>query len=152
VILRWVLKNNRMAFSPGTCRRAARIQKGDPVVLYVGRGAYHNPTRDRSQIIGVGTVESAIRPLARPIEIAGREFTCACDLSLALIFPERDGVPVEPLVPRLTFIPRKEIWGQYLRTGLVEISAADVRTISSAMNKWKQAGVSLISEPGSSRL
>ncbi len=133
--LRWVLAHERMAFSPGLSRRAARIQPGDALVLYVTRGAFHNPTRDRSQIAGLASVKSPVTRLRRPVVIDGREFTSACDLEIDVVLPERQGLPVEPLVVNLSFVKRKEVWGGYFRSGLVQLPDRDFRTLSKALER-----------------
>lgn len=133
--LRWVLEHERMAFSPGLSRRAVRIQPGDSLVLYVTRGAFHNPTRDRSQIVGIATVKSPVTQLRKPVAIGEREFTSACDLETDMLLPERQGLPVEPLVARLSFVKRKEVWGGYFRSGLVELPDRDFRTLARALGR-----------------
>ncbi len=87
-------------------------------MLYVTRGAFHNPTRDRSQIIGLATVKSPVTRLRTPVAIGGREFMSACDLDTQIALPERQGLPVEPLAANLSFVKRKEVWGGYFRSGL----------------------------------
>jgi hypothetical protein len=137
--LRWVLEHERMAFSPGLSRRAAQIQPGDSLVLYVTRGAFHNPTRDRSQIAGLATVMSPVSPLRKPVVIDGREFTMACDLKIDVVLAERQGVPVEPLVRRLSFVKKKDVWGGYFRSGLVQLPVGDFRTITRALGQLRRA-------------
>ncbi len=131
--LRWVLKNQRMAFAAARRALASRIEPGDRMVLYVGRGAYHNPTRDRSQIIGLATVRTAVKDLRAPIEIAGREFVCACALQIEVALPERRGVPLEPLIGKLSFVKRPEVWGQYFRSSLSPLSERDFRVLWKAL-------------------
>ena len=131
--LRWVLERRRMAFSRGAASRAARIQVGDELILYLTRGAFHNPTRDKSQLAGIAHVTSPIRQLKTPIEIAGRDFVATCGIDVDLLLPERRGVPFEPLVRRIQFIPRKDVWGQYLRGGLVELPPKDLKTMHQAI-------------------
>lgn len=133
--LRWVLGHERMAFSPGLSRRAARIQPGDSLVLYVTRGAFHNPTRDRSQIAGLASVKSPVTRLRKPVVMGGREFTSACDLEIEIVLPERQGLAVAPLVGQLSFVKRKEVWGGYLRSGLVQLPDRDFRTLTKALRR-----------------
>lgn len=131
--LRWVIRSKRMAWSAATCPRASRLRPGDQLILYVGRGAFNNPSRDRSQLVGLAEVLSPVRPLRKPVVIAGREFVCACDLRLQSILPERGGVPMEPYVERLGFIRRKDVWGAYLRSGLVELPTDDLALLRRAI-------------------
>ncbi len=113
--LRWVLEHSRMAWTEASATRASRIRPGDRIVLYVGRGAFHNPTRDESQLLGFAEVTSPVRRLPRPVELGGRTFVVGCDLRLERVLPERHGVPIRPLVGRLSFVKRKDVWGQYCR-------------------------------------
>jgi hypothetical protein len=133
--IRWVLDNGRMAFSEGLCSRAAAMDEGDPIVLSVARGAYHNPTRDQSHILGIARAASRTRRLRTPLELAGRSFSCVLDLSFDLILEERVGTPFKPLVSNLLFIRRPEVWGHYLRAGLVRITKRDVSTFERAIAK-----------------
>jgi hypothetical protein len=136
--LRWVVKNRRMAFSAGTCPRASQINPGDDLILYVARGAFHNPTRDRSRLGGLATVNSSVTPFRRPVKIAEREFTCGCDLDIRLLLPERQGVPMDPLVLKLRFIKRKDRWGSYLRGGLIPLPRRDFRMLVRELERVPQ--------------
>ncbi len=131
--LRWALANRRMAFSAGQCRKAGRIRPGDELVLYASRGAWHNPTRDESQLAGMAVVKAPVRKLPKPVPLAGREFTCGCRLEITIELPERAGVPIRPLVRTLEFVRRKDVWGQYFRSGLVEVPAADMARLRNAL-------------------
>ncbi|MDP9340675.1 MAG: hypothetical protein M3Q23_00925 [Actinomycetota bacterium] len=133
--LRWVLAERRMAFSEGQCRRASAIRPGDELVVYMGRGAFHNPTRDRSQLAALARVTSDIRALSPPVSIAGREFACGCTLEILMSLPERSGVPVQPLVGRLSFVRWKEVWGQYFRAGLVRVAPNDMQVLRTALGQ-----------------
>jgi hypothetical protein len=133
--LRWVLERGRMAWTEASWRRAAQVRPGDPVVLYVARGAFHNPTRDESQLVGLAEVAGPVRRFPRSVRIAGREFVCGCDFRIEVVLPERGGVPVRPLVPRLSFVRRKEVWGQYFRSGLVRVPPADLEVLAGAIRR-----------------
>ena len=133
--LRWVLKHSRMAFSEGLAWRASRIRPGDQLVLYATRGAFHNPTRDRSQLAGLARATSPVRRLRRPVQIRGRDYVVACDIQVTVSLPERQGVDFAPFVRKLEFIRRKNVWGQYLRAGLVPISRDDGRFLEREVRK-----------------
>lgn len=131
---RWVTENQKMAFSAGKCSRARRIRREDRLIFYMARGAYHNPTRDRSQLMGIATVEGDVNPLSRTVLIQGKQFTCGCPLRIEHILPERRGVPFDDrFVQRLRFIKRKEVWGQYLRSGLVHLDGRDAAVLYRAV-------------------
>jgi hypothetical protein len=129
----WVLNESRMAWTEASSRRADRIQVSDMCALYITRGAYHNPTRDEGQLIAVGTMSSPPSRLARPVVIAGKTFVTACDLQITTRLPEREGVSVRPLVGQLSFVRRKDVWGQYFRSGLIEVSSEDFEVMAHAV-------------------
>ncbi len=133
--LRWVLEHSRMAWTEASATRASRIRPGDRMILYVARGAFHNPTRDESQLIGVAEVTTPVRRFGRPVELAGRRFVCGCDLRIEIALPERAGVPVRPLVDRLAIVKRKDAWGQYFRSGLIRIPEPDLQTMANAIQR-----------------
>lgn len=131
--LRWVLERSRMAWTEASARRAAHIRPGDRLVLYVARGAFHNPTRDESQLLALAEVVGPVRRLRAPLELAGRRFVVGCDLRFEAVLPERRGVPVRPLVRRLSFVKRKDAWGQYFRSGLVRVPPEDLEVLAGAI-------------------
>ncbi len=133
--LRWVLERSRMAWTEASARRAAQIRPGDALVLYVARGAFHNPTRDESRLVALAEVTTPVRRLRQPVELAGRTFVVGCDLRFEARLPERGGVPVRPLVPRLSFVRRKEVWGQYFRSGLVRVPPEDLEVLARAVRE-----------------
>jgi hypothetical protein len=103
------------------------------MILYVARGAFHNPKRDQAQLAGVATIAADAYRLRTPLRLGGREFVTACRLAVQYALPERDGVPVKPLVQELSFVRRPEVWGQYFRSGLVEVSADDFDVMANAV-------------------
>jgi hypothetical protein len=123
--LRWVIENKRMAFTQPRCRTAGQIRRGDDVILYVTRGAFHNPTRDQPQMAALMRVRSGAVELRPPLELAGRTFRCQVGLTPVVVLPERKGVPVRPIVNRLQLVKRSEVWGQYFRSSLIELGSSD---------------------------
>jgi hypothetical protein len=123
--LRWVLDHERMAFSEGLALRARGVKSGDELILYVTRGAFHNPTRDQSQLAGLARVTSPVRRLRAPVTIGSREFAETCGIRVVTSLPEREGIPFKPFVERMSFIHRKDAWGQYLRAGLIALPPHD---------------------------
>jgi len=122
-----------MAFSDGMARRARMLQPSDQLVLYVGRGAFHSPTRDRSQLAGLATVTSAVERLPEVLRIAGMEFPWGCDLELAVVLPERQGLPIRELIPRLSFVQNERQWGASFRSGLIQLPDADLQLVTTAI-------------------
>lgn len=136
----WVLSTRRLGFSKGTTALARSIEPGDLVVIHVGRGAYHNPTRDESQLLGVVRVRTVEERL-EPETVAGKEILLTCRYDPILLLPERQGIAFRPIAIRMSFVKQPENWGLYLRSGLRRLSAVDAALISDAFAQLpRQAG------------
>ncbi len=130
--LRWVLERGTMAFAAHAAARLRGMAPGDRAVLYVTRGAFHNPTRDRAYLAGLVEVTSPPRE-TEPLEIAGRAFSILVDFTPVRVLPERQGPPVRDLVPRLQFVKRPEVWGQYFRASPIRLGGGDFHVLSDAI-------------------
>jgi hypothetical protein len=133
--LRWVLAEQTMAFRKATEPRLRLMEQGDRAVLYVGTGAFHNPTRDVARLSGLATVLAPPTDNT-PATIDGQEFLWTVPIRVDLVLPERTGPEVRPLVGSLSFVRRPEVWGQYFRSSPVEILEADFRTLADAIQQW----------------
>jgi hypothetical protein len=132
--LRWVLANKTMAFSRAAAGRVAGMGPGDRAVLYVARGAFHNPGRDRSHLAGL--VEVAGEPAeGDPVEIAGRRYPVTVPIAPLVVLPERAGPPVAELAGRLSFVRRREAWGMYFRTSPLEVGPDDFAVLERAVRR-----------------
>lgn len=131
--LRWVIRHDRMAWTVASNRRAASLAPGDGLIIYMSRNAFHNPTRDESQLAAVATVLGTTKPLRKRLAFAGREFVATTDVRFEWCLPEREGVAVKPLVPRLSFVRKPHAWGQYFRSGLMEIPARDFSILETVL-------------------
>jgi len=125
----WVLSQSRTAFVAGRESQASRLEVGDVLLLYTTRGAWHNPTRDRGQIIGEATVTGPPERFAHPIQVAGREFSLGLCLDVDAVTPCRQGVDLAALVPQLSMFPNPNTWSVRLRTSLLHVPPADHRLI-----------------------
>jgi hypothetical protein len=130
-----------MAFSPRRAAQAEVLEPGDPLLLYTTRGCFHNPTRDRGQIVGELTVASAPRPLARPLVLAGRTFTVGCRLELVSLAPRGVGVDLAPLVDRLQTFPDPSSWSARMRRPLVPLTAADADRLRTLLQPRLASGL-----------
>jgi hypothetical protein len=139
--LRWIVANERMAFAAHRTRDASRIATGDRLLLFTTRGCFHNPTRDRSRLVGEAEVTSEVTPLDDPLEIAGREFSSACDLTLLTLAPFRQGVEFVPLVKRLSIFPDERSWPVRLRRTLVPLPAGDADLLRHELHDVADKGV-----------
>jgi hypothetical protein len=48
----WVLRESRMTFPPTARREVSGLSVGDELFMLTTRGSWHNPTRDRTMVIG----------------------------------------------------------------------------------------------------
>jgi hypothetical protein len=126
----WVLTESRMAFQAHRAAQAARqLEPGVQLLLYVTRGAFHNPTRDRGQVIGEAIVASPLTSLDDALSMAGRKFTVACDLDIRAIAPRSEGVDLAALVDQLESFPVKHAWSARMRQPLVAFTDSDSQEV-----------------------
>ncbi|GGO09616.1 hypothetical protein IEI92_22640 [Microbispora bryophytorum] len=121
----WVLRESRMAFPPTSRSEVNRLKVGDDLFVLTTRGCWHNPTRDRTRIIGMAEVTSQVIAYEKAVTIAGRDFTRGCDIGLRSLAPYLTGVELGPLVPGLDAFPDAKSWSIRLRRPLLELSASD---------------------------
>jgi hypothetical protein len=133
--LRWVLAERTMAFRRAAAPRLLAMEKEDRAILYVGRGAFHNPTADAAHLAGLAT---ALAPPTSdaPVTIDGEEFPWTAPIRVDLALPERAGPDVRPLVGSLSFVRRPEVWGLYFRSSPQEVPEADFRMLADAVKAW----------------
>jgi hypothetical protein len=141
--LRWIEQNERMAFRSYV--KTGDVKPGDPFALYMTRGAYHNPTRGRSQILGRGTFLQAVT--GAPAEVMGEVFPKSVSLRLDLLLPDREGMEFAPWVERMTFIKKKQAWAAYLRSTLVSIPDSDLEVLTSALDAFAPSGKATTRKP-----
>ena len=137
--LRWVATHGRMAFSATGAARAQAMRDGDLAVLYVTRGAFHNPTRDSSRLAGLATVSGAVTD--DPVEVGGRRFPVSVPIRVDLLLPERSGPEVAPLAKRLSFVRRPEVWGMYFRGSPMRLSEPDFRILERTVVRFAKRSV-----------
>jgi hypothetical protein len=136
--LRWVLKHRRMAFPAAAAGRIGTMGPGDQAILYLTRGAFHNPTRDVSQLGGLVTVTGPLRQ-GKAVEIAGREFAWFVPIEPEIILPERQGPEVRVVAPCLALVKRPRVWGQYFRATPIEVSEKDFMVMVRAIAGWRES-------------
>jgi hypothetical protein len=122
VPLMWILRERKTAFPSYRHRDAARLEKGDRLLLYTTRGCFRNPPRDRGRVIGIAKVERGAQALAESVRFGSREFPIGVDIQLETLVARDDGVMLAPLVPELprTF-PNPAAWSATMRRALVPI-------------------------------
>lgn len=124
-----------MAFPSATRKEVQRLEVGDTVFLVTTRGCFHNPTRDRTRIIGQGRVTSPVEALDPPLALVGREFPRGCNLAISSLTPYLTGIELSTLVPRLAAFPRKDAWAILLRRPLLALTPADSRLICDRLSE-----------------
>ena len=144
----WVLEKERMAFPARRRAEVDRLAVGDRLILLTTRGCWHNPTRDRTRIIGTAEVTSPVRAFDDPVTIAGRDFTRGCDLKVERVTPYRTGVEVAPLVPELEVFPdtRPGAWAVRIRRPLVRLGRADTDLLTRRLEEMTGDPAELIPE------
>jgi hypothetical protein len=127
----WVLRESRMAFPPTSRSEVNRLKVGDDLFVLTTRGCWHNPTRDRTRVIGLAKVTSDVVAYDEPVTIAGRDFTRGCRLGIETLAPYLIGVDLVPLVPLLDAFPdkRSSAWSIRLRRPLLEITEPDANLL-----------------------
>lgn len=127
--IRWVLTTQRMAFPANTRAEVTALREGDQLFLLSTRGAFRNPTRDRTRVFGTATALTAVEPLDEPLEIAGRMFARGCAIEVESLAPYLGGLEVAPLVGKLSVFRRSDQWGMYLRRPLLRLAEDDAELI-----------------------
>lgn len=133
--LAWILREQRMAFPSGRRAAAGRLQPGDRLFMLTTRGCYHNPSRDRTLVIGVASVATRVEPLEPPVSVAGRDFAIGCDITIESLAPIHRGVAVAPLVQLLQVFPHKHSWSATLRQTLVVLPDVDARLLRNELRR-----------------
>jgi hypothetical protein len=135
--LRWVQEHSTMAFTDGSTKKLTHMHEGDRAVLYVTKGAHHNPTRDVSRLVGLATVVD--RPqLLHPVEIAGRPFSWFCPIETDVVLPDRTGPVVSSLIARLELVRNQNSWGGYFRRSPIQISHKDFEVFERALDRHRR--------------
>jgi hypothetical protein len=140
--LRWVLRNERMAFEAHRSNDVTRLAVGDTLFLYTTRGGFHNPTRDRGRVMGRAVVTSPVERLEERVVVMDREFGLACTFDLVALAPRHEGVVLADLVPRLDAFPIKSAWSARMRRPLLTLPHKDAALIERELAR-------LVREPSS---
>jgi hypothetical protein len=107
------------------------IRAGDQFALYVTRSAFHNPTRDFTQIAATGIVTGGV--CVNEVRAGEETFPQSCSVEIQHALPARNGLPFVPLVPQMAFIRDKIHWSSYVRTSLRPLPQTDFNVIEAAL-------------------
>lgn len=121
----WVLEHRIMALERHRARMARPLSAGTELLLYVTRGAFNNPGRDKGRVIGAARVTNPPGSLAHPVTIRGRCFEVGFDFELASLTPRGRGVDLASFVGQLDAFPIKHAWSTQLRKPLLAMPDHD---------------------------
>jgi hypothetical protein len=113
--------------------RVPSVEVGDFFAIYTTRGAFHNPTRDQSQIVALGQFASQVQ--RRAVTIDDFVYSRSCKLRVTAELEPRHGLPFRPLINQLNFIQNKKGWASTMRRTLVPVGPEDYARIEKAFRK-----------------
>lgn len=133
--LSWVADHRLMAFPAHAAARMRDMSDGDRAVLYVTRGAHHNPGRDEARLAGLATVTSHPRVEQPPLQIAGRPFHHSIKVEFDCLLPDRTGPVIRDLVAELELVRKPQYWGSYFRRSPVALNEHDFMVLERAVRE-----------------
>jgi hypothetical protein len=136
--LAWILRERRMAFPETRRAEVDRLGVGDDLLILTTRGCFHNPSRDRTRVVGTAMVTTSVAPLDSPVAIAGRTFPRGCHLDINALTPYLTGVDLADLIPALESFPDKANWSIRLRRPLVALTEHDAELLHSELKGTAQ--------------
>jgi len=125
--LEYILDNHVMAFRSSV--KTDMLEKGMRFALYTTRGAYGNPTKDRSQILALGRLSSGVTGQAHSID--QELFPQSCRLKFELRLPWRKGLIFDPLVDELAFVGGRRRYASVFHRTIVKVPTDDYELITS---------------------
>lgn len=139
---RWVLANQRMAFSEVGRRTASRLSRGDSLLFYAGLkcwpklGGDQRPTS--GLIIGDAVVLTEVTKLGTPVLVGGRRYPYGCEVFFEHLAPAGTGVPIGSVRDELELTAGRGNYGQALRRTPVLLSQADTALLAPRLKSvWK---------------
>ncbi|WP_280266738.1 hypothetical protein [Nocardia wallacei] len=127
--LRWVLENDRFAFTAAGQSKSKKLDIGDTLFMVTTRGCWGNPHQDTTRVIGTATVSGPVRDYHEPVLIAGRKFICGCPLTIENLAPIGAGAELSTLIPKLETFGDNSNYGIKLRNTLVPLTPDDALVI-----------------------
>lgn len=130
IALMWILREERIALpKPRYASQQRHFVAGDQLFLYTTRGCFHNPTRDRSRVIGRAVLTSDMAEVERPIQLAGRDYPFEAALRIDILAPAGHGVEMAQLTSLLSCFPSGKSWAPFLRRSTVPLTMADTEVL-----------------------
>ena len=134
---RWVLDRSRMAFAEAQASRVTGMATGDKAILYTSRGAFGNPMRDTSRLVGIVELSGAVKR-GKPVKLADRTFNLFARFEKIRILPERKGPGIAALIGRLECVKNARCWGQSFRRSPIKLTTKDFRILEEAVQDWAE--------------
>ena len=126
---RWVLANQRMAFSEVGRRTAARVTRGDTLLFYASLkcwpalGGAGRPAS--GLLIADAIVLTDVTKLRTPVSVGGRQFQYSLEVFFEHLAPAGSGVPIGSVRNELELTAGRANYGQALRRTPVLLSPSD---------------------------
>lgn len=137
VTVRWVLANQRMAFTEVGRRSASRLSRGDTLLFYASNkcwptlGGSVRPTS--GVLIGNAVVLTDISRLRAPAHIGGRRFDYACEVFFESLAPLGSGVAIGPVKDELKLTAGRANYGQVLQRTPVLLATEDAHLLTARL-------------------
>lgn len=136
VTARWVLTNQRMAFTEVGRQSAARLSRGDTLLFYASSKCW--PTlggvRPASGVlIGNAVVLTDVARLRAPAHIGGRRFDYGCEVFFEVLTPLGSGVAIGPIKESLKLTAGRPNYGQVLQRTPVLLAPEDAQLLTTQL-------------------
>ncbi|MDV8015621.1 hypothetical protein R4P70_30315 [Rhodococcus sp. IEGM 1241] len=135
--VRWVLKNQRMAFSEVGRRTASRLSRGDTLVFYAGVKcwpALGGKVRPKAGImIGSAVVLTEVARLRTAAQVGGRKFEYGCEVFFERLAALGSGLSISDVKNDLELTAGRANYGQVLRRTPILLSSADTALLSARL-------------------
>lgn len=135
---RWVLENQRMAFSEVGRRTASRLSRGDTLIFYAGLKCWPGlggPRPKSGLFIADAIVLTDVARMKQPAHVGGRHFHYGCEIFFEHLAPVGSGVPIGTVRDRLELTAGRANYGQVLRRTPVLLSSADAALLKAELQK-----------------
>lgn len=125
--LEYILDKQVMAFRSSV--KTEVLSAGMRFAIYTTRGAYGNPSKDRSQVLAIGRLVSGVTD--QPHSIGNELFPQSCQLRIEARLPWRNGLAFDPLVDELAFVGGRRRYASVFHRTIVKVPVADFDRIVS---------------------
>jgi hypothetical protein len=139
---RWVLANQRMAFSEVGKRTAAHLSRGDTLLFYASLKCWPRlgggVRQDSGLLIGDAVVLTDVTKLSNPVLVGGRRFQYSCEIFFEHLAPVGSGVHIASVRDQLELTAGRANYGQVLRRTPLLLSRSDAALLKDRLRGiWK---------------